>query len=176
MPLLSNVRFLFFTDLKQQLPLLGLYKTFLWIYFTTSIAICICFLVVWDKITILANNMRYITFLFYHDISILQQKHFFHPLSTSCSIPFKTKTAHWIKAQHYQSWLHFMPTSIKMICNFTFAFLKCIFHIHKMSYSTCNSLGQWNTFFFKFGHILFSLNKERFIIDKSQVSHCQKLS
>lgn len=49
---------------KIATPLLGLYKTFLWIYFTTSIAICICFLVVWDKITILANNMRYITFYF----------------------------------------------------------------------------------------------------------------
>lgn len=49
---------------KIATPLLGLYKTFLWIYFTTSIAICICFLVVLDKITILANNMRYITFYF----------------------------------------------------------------------------------------------------------------
>lgn len=132
---------------KIATPLLDLYKTFLWIYFTTSIAICICFLVVWDKITILANNMRYITFYFIMTFQFDNKNISFILFQHHVQLHL-TKTAHWIKAQHYQSWLHFMPMSIKMICNFTFAFLKCIFHSYKMSYSTCNSLGQWNTFFF----------------------------
>lgn len=138
--LLSNVQLSdFFTDLKQQLPFQASIKLF-----GEFILPPLSQYAYVSKKHLKFVRQNYTTnkqykiyhILFHHDISILQQKSFFHSLSTSLS--FNKNSSLRIKAQHHQS-LHFMPVSIKMICKFTFAFFNVYFNSYKMSYSTCNS-------------------------------------